>query len=196
MYPNWASGGCHWDPVNARVTYPVHQERYHRRSQKKRWSIWDIQKNAVYNFDLFGWPKDGSNYLIDNTYNRYIQCMCIYIYTVYIYIYSICIYIYIYVCVCIIIVSSNHLLLYMWYCQLCINIIAGTRAPVLRGVECWTHWLWIWLTVGRTPGVKAGFRAALLPGVGILYIYIYSRCVCVWDIHMSYIQYMKIYENI
>jgi len=53
-------------------------------------------------------------------------------------------------------------------------------------VECWTHWLWIWLTVGRAPGVKAGSRAALLPGVGILYIY---------DIHMSHIQYMKIYNT-
>ena len=60
-------------------------------------------------------------------------------------------------------------------------------------VECWTHWLWIWLTVGRAPGVKAGSRAALLPGVGILYIYIYMIYIChifnIWKyrIHSSYL---------
>ena len=54
-------------------------------------------------------------------------------------------------------------------------------------VECWTHWLWIWLTVGRAPGVKAGSRAALLPGVGILYIYIF-----IWYTYVTY----SIYGNI
>ena len=34
-----------------------------------------------------------------------------------------------------------------------------SRAPVRlvgRGVDCWTHWLWTWRTVGRVPAVKAG----------------------------------------